>query len=211
MNEINYSKIVKWLIGVWFLLAIAMSALHLLWTVPNAPPIALGLSALTPLFLFGIWFAASSGFRKFALGLDRSVLTMVQTWRVEGFVFLVLYTYKILPASFALPAGLGDMTIGATAYWAATRLSNRSHRSSFIAWQVLGMIDLISAIGLGATAGLRDPGGISTGVMTALPMSLIPTFGVPLLMMLHILCIAQSVQKSEGTRLLFGRSSPANA
>lgn len=34
--------------------------------------------------------------------------------------------------------------------------------------------------------------GIATTPMTVLPLSLIPTFGVPLFLILHIICIAQA-------------------
>jgi hypothetical protein len=36
--------------------------------------------------------------------------------------------------------------------------------------------------------------GITTRIMGQLPMSLIPTFAVPLLFILHIICIAQTRQ-----------------
>jgi hypothetical protein len=48
------------------------------------------------------------------------------------------------------------------------------------------------AVTLGATAALVNPNGIPTSPMTVLPMSLIPTFAVPLLFLLHIICIAQA-------------------
>jgi hypothetical protein len=56
------------------------------------------------------------------------------------------------------------------------------------------MIDLVTAVTLGATAFLWNTGGISTAPMTVLPMSLIPTFAVPLYFLLHIICIAQAMR-----------------
>jgi hypothetical protein len=47
-------------------------------------------------------------------------------------------------------------------------------------------------VALGALAGVIDPHGIPTGAMTVLPMSYIPTFAVPVLFILHIICIAQA-------------------
>ncbi len=209
MKRTTYAKLTSRLIAAWFLLAMGMSALHLFHNAPNTPPLALGLAVLIPLSIFAIWFATSRGFREFALGLDRSVLTMVHTWRVGGFVFLVLYTYNLLPGVFALPAGWGDIAMGLTAPWAARRLSDDNHRGSFIVWQIFGIIDLVAAVALGTTVGLLHPTALSTYVMTELPMSLIPTFAVPLLLILHIICIAQSVQRKDATRLLFARSLPA--
>jgi len=54
------------------------------------------------------------------------------------------------------------------------------------------MVDLVTAVTLGATAGLINPQGVPTALMTVLPLSVIPTFLVPLFMMLHIICIAQA-------------------
>jgi hypothetical protein len=211
MKHTAYAKLITRVIAAWFLLVLGMSALQLFRNPPNTPPLALGLAALIPLSIFALWFGASAGFREFTLGLDRSVLTMVHTWRVGGFVFLVLYTYNLLPGMFALPAGWGDIAIGLTAPWAARRLSDNNHRGSFIVWQVFGMIDLIAAVALGTTAGFFHPTGIPSSVMTELPMSLIPTFAVPLLLILHIICIAQSVQRKDASRLLFGRSLSATS
>ena len=83
-------------------------------------------------------------------------------------------------------------TIGVTAPFAALRLANPAHRKAFILWQVLGITDLVNALALGALAGVIDPHGIPTAAMTVLPMSYIPTFAVPLFLILHIICIAQA-------------------
>jgi hypothetical protein len=49
------------------------------------------------------------------------------------------------------------------------------------------------AIILASTAPLLSPNA-SMGVMTELPLSLIPTFAVPLFVILHVICIAQARQ-----------------
>ena len=99
---------------------------------------------------------------------------------------------KLLPAVFALPAGYGDMAIGATAALVAWKLATPRHRSSFILWQLLGIADLVTAVTLGVTAGLLDPHGVSMTPMTVLPLSLIPTFLVPLYLILHVISIRQA-------------------
>ena len=192
MKNRNYGKLVAGIVGVWFVFSLSASALHLFKTDPSQPPIPIGLAALIPVTAFLFWFASSEAFRSFALALNPRTLTMVQSWRVAGFVFLVLHTYGILPAVFALPAGWGDIAIGATAPLAAIKLANPQWRKSLILWQVLGVTDLVMAVALGATAGLLDPHGIPTAPMTVLPLSLIPTFAVPLLLIFHIICIAQA-------------------
>ena len=110
-----------------------------------------------------------------------------------------------------MPAGWGDIAIGATAPFAAIKLANFSHRRGFIFWQILGMLDLVMAVTLGTTARLISPHGVATGVMTVLPMSLIPTFAVPLLIMLHVICIAQATQWKEGQSLRAEEQLPLSA
>jgi hypothetical protein len=98
----------------------------------------------------------------------------------------------LLPAIFSLPAGYGDMLIGATATLVAWQLATPGHRNSFIVWQALGITDLIVAVSLGTTARLIAPQGPSMLPMTVLPLSLVPTFLVPLFFIFHVICIAQA-------------------
>jgi len=55
----------------------------------------------------------------------------------------------------------------------------------------------VIAVALGPVARLISPHGLETGIMTVLPMSLIPTFVVPLLIMLHVICIVQARKWKE--------------
>src|SRR5574341_541408 len=192
MTNARYGKLTTGLIGAWFLLSLAVSALNMFENDSARPPLLLGLAVLTPIVLFSSWYAASAGFRQFALTLNPRTLTMVQAWRIGGFVFLVLHAHGILPGIFALPAGWGDIAIGATAPLVAMKLAHSDHPKVFILWQILGMLDLVMAVSLGTLAGLLRPDGIATGAMTVLPLSLIPTFAVPLLIILHVICIAQA-------------------
>jgi hypothetical protein len=200
----KYAKLSAGLLAAWLVFSLFSSALHLYRNAPNTPPIAFGLAVVTPIVLFLVWFASSPGFRQFVLSLSPRTLTLVQSMRIAGFVFLVLGRYKILPAFFALSAGWGDIAIGVTApfaaFWLAKPglakpgLAKPAHREGFIVWQVLGIADLVNALALGALAGVIDPHGIPTSAMTVLPMSYIPTFAVPLFLILHIICLAQALR-----------------
>jgi hypothetical protein len=196
MTNEKYAKLTTSLIFVWFLFSLTASAFHLFNTAPGQPPLPLGLSVLVPIVIVAVWSAASQPFRQFLLSLNPRTLTFVQAWRIAGFVFLVLYTYNILPGQLALPAGWGDIAIGATAPLVALKFANSRYRKSFIVWQLLGITDLVSAVGLGVTAQL-NPHAIATGAMTVLPMSVIPTFAVPLFMILHLISIAQARRWEE--------------
>ncbi|MBB5060155.1 hypothetical protein HDF16_004891 [Granulicella aggregans] len=207
MTAQAYSTFTSRLIALWFVIAFSASALHWIKTPPTVPPLPLGIAAGLPLIVFGVWYASSRTFRDFCMGLDRSVLTMIQSWRVAGFVFLVLYTHQILPGMFALPAGWGDISIGATAPFVARNWGRRAHKVGFVLWQALGAIDLFTAVGLGSTVSLMHSEGVPTSAMTVLPMSLIPTFAVPLLLIFHFICIAQVYTQPVSERLLFDRAT----
>jgi hypothetical protein len=188
----DYRKVTSILIAAWFVAVLTASAFHLFTTPPGQPPLPLGLAVLVPIAAFWLWFRSSEQFREFVLALNPRTLTIVQSWRIIGFVFLVLYSYGILPGLFALPAGWGDIVIGATAPLAALALADPKHRSSFIFWQLLGILDLVLAIFFGAADSFIYPQGIQTSPVTVLPLSIIPTFVVPVLLILHLICIAQA-------------------
>lgn len=188
----RYGKISVGLIAVWFIAAVSASALLLFKNDANRVGAAVGIAAVAPIILFAAWFAAAEGFRKFALGLNARALTYAQTFRVIGVVFVILAARGVLPAMFARPAGYGDIFIGLTAPFVAWKLSNPGHRGSFILWQALGILDLVTAVGVGTMVGFIRPGSVPMAAMTVLPLSLIPTFLVPLFLILHIICIAQA-------------------
>jgi hypothetical protein len=185
-------KLVIVTLAVWFVVALSVSALGAFKNGSQRIGLAVAIAAVTPLLLFAISYAASKSFRQFALSLNPQSLTAIQSWRILGFVFVLLESRRMLPAIFALPAGYGDMAIGATATFVAWKLSAPQHRNAFIIWQVLGVTDLVMAVALGTTARILSPAGISMLPMTVLPLSLVPTFVVPLLLMLHVVCIAQA-------------------
>jgi hypothetical protein len=188
----NYGKLTAGLIFVWFLFALSASAAQLFENNANRIGISVAIAAAAPLIVFSLWFSASESFRKFALSLNPRILTGAQAGRIIGFTFVVLEAHNVLPAIFAWPAGYGDMFIGVTAFFAAWQLANPQRRNIFIAWQLLGILDLVTAVSLGVTAGLIDPHGPSMAAMTVLPLSLIPTFFVPLFTIFHVICIAQA-------------------
>jgi hypothetical protein len=188
----NYGKLTAGIIVFWFISVLSASALHLFKNDANRVGVEVAIAALTPIVVFSLWFAVSEKFRQFALSLNPRTLTSVQSWRFVGFTFVLLEAHGVLPAIFAWPAGFGDMAIGVTASFVAWKLADSDHRNSFIRWQLLGILDLVIAIGVGTTAGLLSPHGPSMVAMTVLPLSLIPTFLVPLFVMLHVICIAQA-------------------
>ncbi len=204
MNNATYGKLTAGLDRRMVHLCACGFGFTLIQTDPTLPPLALGLAALIPVAAFLIWFATSPGFREFALSLDPRSLTFVQSWRIIGFALLPLYAAGLLPGVLALPAGWGDIFIGATAPLAALKFANFSRRRAFVVWQILGILDLVTAMTLGPAARLISPHEVAPSLTTELPMSLLPTFGVPLFIMLHVICIAQARRWRERQDLRVG-------
>lgn len=191
-NTEGYGKLTAGLIAAWFFFALSSSALQWFRNDANRVGLAVAAAAVVPIVVFALWFAASEKFRQFVLSLDPQILTLAQSWRIVGFTFVLLEARGGLPGIFALPAGYGDMAIGATATLVAWKLASPARRNSFIVWQFLGIADLITAVTLGTTARLIRPDSTSMVAMTVLPLSLVPTFLVPLFFIFHVICIAQA-------------------
>jgi hypothetical protein len=185
---------------IWLLLVVSLGAAGAFVGRPGTPPFAIAIGVGAPLLLFFAWLWLSQSFRDFVLSLDLRVIAGIQAWRWAGLGFLPLYAYKVLPAMFALPAGLGDMAIGFAAPWmilALVRQPDFAASATFIRWNVLGILDLIVAVSIGtlsATLATGAPGEISTAPMSTLPLLLIPAFLVPLFLMLHTAALMQSRQ-----------------
>ena len=185
---------------VWLLLVLSLGAAGAFVGPPGTPPLPIAIGVAAPLVLFFTWLRLSQSFREFVLSLDLRLIAGMQAWRWAGLGFLFLYAYKVLPAVFALPAGLGDMAIGVTAPWMILALARQpgfAARGTFIRWNVLGILDLLTAVSIGTVSALfatGAPGEISTAPMATLPLLLIPAFLVPLFLMLHTAALMQSRQ-----------------
>ena len=81
-------------------------------------------------------------------------LAWPHTLRVVGAVFLVVMALGELPAVFAVPAGLGDIAVGVAAVFVARRWAGGRHRRPAVWFNVLGIVDLAVAVGIGFLAGL---------------------------------------------------------
>ncbi len=180
---------------VWFLLALGGSLLGVFDSEPR-PPLPLGLAAVVPVAVFAFCYGTSGRFRQFVSSLDLRVLTVAQTWRVGGIVFLLLYQQGALPGVFAIPAGWGDIAIGITAPLVAWFWKPPFPSRAFVVWNVLGSLDLVMAVTLGILASATPvgilAGDVTTRLMGQFPLSLIPTFFVPLLLILHLIALRRA-------------------
>ena len=181
---------------LWFYAALACSVAGVFDT-RHGPPIPLGTAALLPVVAFIVGYLRWPAFRDMVLHANLRMLTLAQTWRVMAVTFLVLYIQRVLPGVFAIPAGLGDIAIGATAPFISWAIVSRNvfPKRIFILWNVLGLVDLVTAVSLGILASASPigvlAGDVTTQAMGRFPLSLIPTFFVPLLAIFHLMSLVR--------------------
>lgn len=187
----NIRRAVALTLTIWFVLVVSFGAGGAFTGLPGKPPLPIAIGFAAPLLLFFGWMQLSPSFREFVLSLDLRVVAAMQAWRFAGLGLVALYAYKVLPAVSSLPAGLGDMSIAVAAPWMVLGLLREPRfatRAAFLRWNLLGVLDLVMAVGTGAASAMfatGAPGEISSARMATLPLLLYPTFLVPFFLMLH--------------------------
>jgi hypothetical protein len=79
---------------------------------------------------------------------------------------------------------------------------NAGARARFVAWNFLGIFDLVLAVTMGilnspSAFGILAGSGPTTLLMSQFPRSLIPTFFVPLYIVLHLLALVRRREISD--------------
>jgi hypothetical protein len=185
------------LVVLWFAIAFLAAATDFFVTDGDEPPWRLGLAVGLPVLLTALGLWLSEPFRAWAASLNLPLLIQLQSWRFAGFVFISFSANGLLPASFAIPASLGDIAIAVTAPFMAAYVARRGRAAMplFLAWTVFGFLDLVAAVTLGVLnsrgpLGILSDQTVTTDLVTHLPVVLIPVFGVPLMLVLHLLSVA---------------------
>jgi hypothetical protein len=154
--------------------------------------------------------------RRIAAAVDAAPLSWLvgfQVYRVLGGVFLLQWLQGALPGAFAVPAGTGDTLVGLLALPVAAYAASgrRGSTAAVVAWNVLGIADLVNALTLGF---LSSPGPWQLlahdhpNVLVAqYPTALIPAFAVPLSLILHGVSLWQLRRRSR-SRAAEGGAAP---
>jgi len=157
----------------------------------SPPPIAIALGLA--LAVLAVCLLISPSLR--GLLTNQRHVILINLWRLVGVVFLVLMANGQMPALWALPAGIGDVIVAATAPWIARQLDTSEGRRRAIIFNLFGMADLVVAVGLGV---MTSPGPAhvfhttpTSELVTRFPLALVPTFLVPLAFILHVVSMWQ--------------------
>jgi hypothetical protein len=159
--------------------------------VSRLPPV--GIAIALALLALGGCLLVSPSLRR--LLTNQRHLILLNLWRLVGVVFLMLMASGQMPALWALPAGVGDVIVGAMAPWIAHDVETLPGRRKAVVFNLFGMADLIVAVGLGT---MTSPGPTqvfhttpTSELATRFPLVLVPTFLVPLAFVLHVISLWQ--------------------
>jgi hypothetical protein len=155
----------------WFHNATAQAVAATVWT-------------LTAIALFAC--CRISPLRVWALNVDLRWLVLLHVTRVfAGAYFLVLCQRGQLPCGFARPAGWGDIVVAVLALAVLGATRTQFAKTLLFIWNTLGLIDITFVVLNALRFGLKD--SQSMHALRELPLSLLPTFLVPLIIASHVL------------------------
>ncbi len=189
--------LIGWLAAVWMLAARAIFA-----RIGEAGALnAAGFILLPIVLLVAGALAVLTRSKTMSAAIDASPLWWLvafQSYRISGFIFLRLWAAGFLPGYFALPAGIGDTLTGALSIGAAVALWKQLPWARRFAYgvNIFGIADLLNAVSMAVLAGAKSPTGMSP--LLVYPLSIVPTFGVPLAFIVHGLSLWQ-LRRNSGT------------
>jgi hypothetical protein len=171
------------LLAMWGAIALAAGAAGFVATSPVPPPlIAAGLVVAG-----AVAYAASGRVKSWVRAVPLGALVAIHLVRFVGAWFIVLYRRGELPFEFAVPGGWGNIlaAAGAAALLAgAIPARTRGRRRVVLAWNVLGLLDILYVLTTAARLYFAGPTGLAP--LTRLPLSLLPTWLVPLIVLSHL-------------------------
>jgi len=132
-------------------------------------------------------------FRRAVFSIPLVALVGINGVRVAGVFFLILHAQGRLAAPFSTSAGWGDIIAGAVAIPVAALMTWKGTAPRWLlgSWNALGILDLITAIALGALSAPGTPFQVfteapGTNAMGTLPWVIIPAILVPLFLLTHL-------------------------
>ena len=190
--DTSSNRIPAAILGAWFCFALAFGVSGSFQSA-SAGVVALTLWGLTALVLLACWKIPM--IRNLVTTIDLRALIAFHLIRFVGIYFLILAARGLLPIGFSRPAGIGDIIV---ATGAAVLLALPNLRSSVAAlriWNFFGFIDIIFVVFGALRFGLQD--WQSMVALRQLPLSLLPTFFVPLLISSHVLIFARLTRPAK--------------
>jgi hypothetical protein len=200
-KQVRVTRIAALVMGLWFAFVLWGSLTGFFATPPfsvlGVPVTHVNYLALGPVLLGVTLIAVSPTTRALLDTLAPQRVMLIETARAIGGVFLVRYFQGELPGIFALPAGIGDLLVGLTAPLMAYLYVKKGDqvRNLAIAWNIFGILELIVSLTMGYLVSTLKLFSVSIPTTTAFPLILIPGFGVPLMILFHLIALRLLVRQ----------------
>jgi len=179
----SVALLVRALLWLWF--AAAVAAGH--WLVlRRLPPLVLPATILALSGALVTVLVRFPGWRSWIAAIDLRTLVLLHLSRLVGIYFLVLHQRGELPRSFAVPGGLGEIVVAVMVFPVVfAPLGEDRRRRAIRIWNIVGLVDLLFLVYTMTRLNLTGP--LPLSALTQLPLSLYPTFLMPLLIASHII------------------------
>jgi hypothetical protein len=177
------SRAVRFFLLSWLFVAVLVGYSGILRTT-RLPMPALGVAISVALVAL---VAISRHYRERALRAGVRPLIAVHLTRFGGIYVLMLANRGLIPNDFALAAGWGHIVVAVLAaiLLLAVRPETPTGRNAILAWNVIGVLSVLLIFA--AAMRMVRPDQVLQGGFTSLPLSLLPTFLAPLIVVTHVL------------------------
>jgi hypothetical protein len=158
---------------------------------------------------FGVLYVLEHLFHRKVPIRDLRFLTYGQTLRFFGTLAFLKAWQHVLPPLFAIPTAVMDDALAISSFYVARRCLARDGTPTrgFLLWHAAGVASLgISNILAFLTASPHwgfTPNGVTSQALASFPMSIVPTWIGPMVLVFHLLALF------DGTRRRLNTSSDA--
>jgi len=168
----------------------------------GATAVAATVWILTALVLLACW--KISPIRVWVLNVDIRWLVLFHVTRLfAGAYFFVLCERVQLPCGFARLAGWGDIVVAVLALTVVGGMRTQFAKALLLIWNTIGLIDISLVVFSALRLGLKD--WQSMHALRELPLSLLPTFLVPLIITSHVLIFVRMVRAGNQFTVITNR------
>ena len=184
------SKAVLIVLAAWLTLAIVVAASGVL---EDPPALMTPVLIWGPVLVFLVVFGRSPGLREWTYALNPRWPILFHVVRAAVGTGFLLMSGRELPGEFAIPAGVGDIAVGAAAVLVALYVPARTalRRRVVFGWNLLGSLDMLLVFVTAQRLILFGDDPDALVELTRFPLLAVPTFIVPMVLITHFVIFAQ--------------------
>lgn len=179
---------------------VALMSFTGVFQVNTLPPRILVFTGIPLTLFYFIFIFRTKLFWTILENVKLSSLVKIHVFRFVGVFFIIGWCYNILPKSFALIAGIGDISVALTALFVISLIEKKSknYQKITLIWNIIGFWDIVSVIASAIYITKQAMDSNTQGIleMTKFPFCLIPAFAPATIIFLHI-CIFKKLKMEK--------------